>query len=360
MGCGHSSTSVDGGTGSSTRLGYAANPAIYRVNAAIEANAPSVEGIVPTQFTVTPNLPAGLTLDSNTGVLTGTPTALTPTSDYSVTASNSTASIQTTLLLKIASTVPYVTNGQVDAVVESGNAVYLGGRFTQIGPPTGSGVMLDVHTGTKPGFAAWPAVNNDVFEVAADPASPGGFYIGGFFTQVGTLQRNSIAKILPDGRPDPTWNANVNTYGSVLTIAVSGSVVYVGGRFSSIGGQLRHNIAALDASTGNATDWNPGVGASGFDEVRAIAVRGSTVYVGGEFDSLGGQPRKRIGAVDASTGTVTNWNPNADGAQVTALEVSGSTVRRRTIQFHGGTAAQLYRGPGCLNGQGHRLEPQRK
>jgi len=63
------------------------------------------------------------------------------------------------------------------------------------------------------------------------------------------------------------------------TIAVSGSTVYVGGGFTSVGGQARNRLAALDASTGNATSWNPNADSW----VNALAVSGSTVYVGGEF-----------------------------------------------------------------------------
>ena len=52
--------------------------------------------------------------------------------------------------------------------------------------------------------------------------------------------------------------------------------VYAGGKFTSIGGQPRNYIAALDA-TGAATNWNPNANA----EVNALALGGSTVYAGG-------------------------------------------------------------------------------
>ncbi|GIW09481.1 MAG: hypothetical protein KatS3mg061_0538 [Dehalococcoidia bacterium] len=47
------------------------------------------------------------------------------------------------------------------------------------------------------------------------------------------------------------------------------------------------------------------------DWVYALAVSGSTVYVGGGFTSVGGQTRNRLAALDAATGNVTSWNPNA-------------------------------------------------
>src|SRR5207247_1505696 len=109
----------------------------------------------------------------------------------------------------------------------------------------------------------------------------------------------------------------------VLTVAVSGTTVYAGGYFTSVGGQPRNNIAAIDAPTGTVTGWNPG--AFGGVGVFTLAVSGSTVYVGGDFTFIGGEPRNYIAALDAATGTATSWNPNPD-YRVTDLAVSGNTV----------------------------------
>ena len=62
-------------------------------------------------------------------------------------------------------------------------------------------------------------------------------------------------------------------------------------------------IAALDATSGLATAWDPSAAA----EVFALAVSGSTVYVGGEFDTIGGQSRNNLAAVDATSGLATAW-----------------------------------------------------
>jgi hypothetical protein len=84
--------------------------------------------------------------------------------------------------------------------------------------------MLDANTAAKLGFAAWPPVNGGVSVVVADPSNPGGCYIGGNFTQIGTVERNYIARILPNARPDLSWNPNA---------------------FTSIGGEGRSNFAVL-------------------------------------------------------------------------------------------------------------------
>ena len=52
----------------------------------------------------------------------------------------------------------YVTNGEVRSEVLVGNVLYIGGMFTQVGPPTGGGVPLDPTTGSLIG--GFPASRN--------------------------------------------------------------------------------------------------------------------------------------------------------------------------------------------------------
>jgi len=208
----------------------------------------------------------------------------------------------------------WVTNGTVNAVVQDGGTIYIGGNFTQVGPATGSAVPLDATTGQP---ISIPKV--DGYVKAVTPDGTGGWYVGGRFTHVGGLPRSNIAHILADNSVSD-WNPNANQQVDVLV--VSGNTVYAGGEFTSIGGQIRNRIAALDASTGLATAWDPNAGGI---QVLTLVLSGSTVYAGGYFTSIGGQPRNHIAALDASTGLATPWNPNAN-QQVDALVVSGSTV----------------------------------
>ena len=110
---------------------------------------------------------------------------------------------------------------------------------------------------------------------------------------------------------------------NVFALAVSGTTVYVGGSFLGIGGQTRHHIAALDATVNSnmATAWNPNAN----QLVDDLVVDGTTVYAGGYFTSIGGQVRRFIAALDASGGMAISWNPNANHL-VRTLSVSGTTV----------------------------------
>jgi hypothetical protein len=91
----------------------------------------------------------------------------------------------------------------------------------------------------------------------------------------------------------------------------------------SLGCLLQKWRPALDASTGLITDWNPNAeweyGGRRFNAViNSLALSGNTVYAGGIFTSVGGQPRNRLAALDASTGGATGWNPNPNGSTVEA------------------------------------------
>ena len=142
----------------------------------------------------------------------------------------------------------WVTDGTVDAVARLGDTVYIGGSFTSVGPRTGSGAAIDTATG-QPDLAMPELGGGRVYAVAGDGA--GGWFVGGSFS-IGGYE---LVHIRADKTVDSSFRATPN--GAVRAIAVSGGTMYLGGSFTSISGQLRPHIAALDATTGAPTAWNP-------------------------------------------------------------------------------------------------------
>jgi hypothetical protein len=71
-----------------TSLTYSTNPAVYTVQVVIAGNSPSNSGGAITSYSVSPALPAGLTLNISTGEITGTPTATAAAANYTVTGTN--------------------------------------------------------------------------------------------------------------------------------------------------------------------------------------------------------------------------------------------------------------------------------
>jgi Ca2+-binding RTX toxin-like protein len=123
--------------------------------------------------------------------------------------------------------------------------------------------------------------------------------------------------------------------GRISDILVSGDTVYLAGTFTQITDKdgntfARNNLAAIDANTGLVSGWNPNAqNASGNSSVRAMALSsdGSRMFVGGTFTSVGGLTRNRLAAVDPVTGTVDkNWKGIGTNNVVRALAVSGNSL----------------------------------
>jgi hypothetical protein len=219
-------------------------------------------------------------------------------------------------------------NSSVSALAVSGSTVYAGGFFTSIG--TGGTLKTRNHIAAIDSVTGeatdWDPNADSVVNTLAVSGST--VYVGGLFTIIGanSQSRNGIAAIetADPGNAIPTWDPNAN--GTVNALAVSGSTVYVGGSFTTIGAnsQSRNRIAAIEtADPGNAIlTWNPNANGT----VNALVVDGSTVYAGGSFMSIGADTRNRIAAISSTTGVATSWNPNATTGAVNALVVDGSTV----------------------------------
>jgi hypothetical protein len=86
-------------------LSYLADPANYVVNVPVTPNTATVTGVVDS-FTVSPALPAGLTLNKTSGTISGTPTATTASANYAITAVNAAGSVTDSVNITVAAALP--------------------------------------------------------------------------------------------------------------------------------------------------------------------------------------------------------------------------------------------------------------
>ncbi len=89
----------EGGSSAPSGLSYT-SPAQAVAGTALADLTPKVSGTV-TSYSVTPALPAGLSLDKSSGVISGTPSAAAPQATYTITASNSAGGTTFALLLTV-------------------------------------------------------------------------------------------------------------------------------------------------------------------------------------------------------------------------------------------------------------------
>jgi uncharacterized protein (DUF1800 family) len=99
--CGGGGGGGGGGPVAPSSLTYTEQVSSYEVQLAVPPNLPTFGGGAPTDYSVAPALPAGLSLSTTTGVITGMPNVLQPTADYVVTASNAAGAATATLTIQV-------------------------------------------------------------------------------------------------------------------------------------------------------------------------------------------------------------------------------------------------------------------
>jgi len=139
-------------------------------------------------------------------------------------------------------------------------------------------------------------------------------YLGGDFTHVvdrsgNTYPRNYLAAIDATTGQATSWNPSANNFVFRFALSPDGTTLYAVGTFTKIGTTTRQRVAAFNVSTGALTSWKaPSIN----NTVRGIAILGNTVYIGGNFTLVGGIARTRLAALDATTGAMLSWAPTAD------------------------------------------------
>ncbi len=180
--------------------------------------------------------------------------------------------------------------------VDSDGNVYVSGNFTRVGSDIRNGLAKITSAGTVLGWN--PGPDGSVSSFAFDAAN--NVYAAGRFSSIGGQARNGVAKLSGSGAgaADPNWNpAPDSTFFTSVITGASGDV-YVAGTFTTIGGQSRKSVAKLSATTGAADpSWNAVVN----DDVYQVLLTGAgNIYLGGHFTSVGTQPRLALAVVAES------------------------------------------------------------
>jgi DNA-binding beta-propeller fold protein YncE len=145
-------------------LSYTTATAVYIKGTAITPNSPTSSGGAVTSYSVSPALPAGLSLSTSTGIISGTPTAVTATASYTVTASNSAGSTTATLTITVEDAAP------AGLAYTTGTAVYTVGTAITPNSPTSTGGAVIAYS-VSPDLPAGLSLDDDTGIISGTPTA---------------------------------------------------------------------------------------------------------------------------------------------------------------------------------------------
>ncbi len=199
----------------------------------------------------------------------------------------------------------------------------------------------------KPGTQSVASVLND--DGSVKPGVNGSFDVSGF--RMGYAPNGAprfvSAPMVADGCAsgwDTQFGLNGVEGGTVRALAVMGSDLYVGGDFTKVGNVTANRVAKFNATNGT---WSPlgfgdgnGVGRTG-SIVYALAVLGSDLYVGGSFMTVnyggsGGTPEATAYNIAKYDTTASTWSALSNG--------NGNGVRGKYVTALAVMGSDLYVG----------------
>ncbi|GIW66717.1 MAG: hypothetical protein KatS3mg095_0615 [Candidatus Parcubacteria bacterium] len=191
------------------------------------------------------------------------------------------------------------------------NIVYVGGKFSRVNlDEIGIGLPISATSGQLIRNFAVVKPDGEIYSIISD--QQGGWYIGGSFSYVfdpgvnSLVYKRNLIHILPNGHLDNSFNPDPD--GSVTALYLFDNKLYVGGRFLNIGNginrQNRKYLAVLDLNGNPISSFL--VNNIGFPSIEKILVTSSTIYVGGNFETIAGATRTNIAAFDLN-GNLLPW-----------------------------------------------------
>ncbi len=216
-------------------------------------------------------------------------------------------------------------NGRVNAIMQIGGTTYVGGKFTQVSSHNGattntvSNLAAFNSSGTFTGWA--PAANGTVKTFAAGPA--GTIIAGGSFTQINGAGHPHLAEIQPGGAvvSKGVWSGTAD--GDVQALATNAGTLYLGGQFATVDGQPQPFVGAVSlASGGFDATFAPFVDG----RVDGIEVdNGGDVVAGGFFLNAGSSAsgQAALAAFDGTNGTLLGTYQSPTPSAVVSMTEAG-------------------------------------
>ena len=303
-------------------LTYSPNSFTLTKGTAMTTVTPTNSGGTVTSYSVSPSLPAGLSLDTSTGAISGTPTAVTSSATYTVTATNTGGSTTADVTIVVNDVAPSsLTYSPNSFTLTKGTAMTTvtptvsGGPVTSwsVSPSLPSGLSLDSSTGAISGTPS-AVTSSATYTVTATNT-------GGSTTADVTIVVNDVAPSSLTYSPS-SFTLTKGTAMTTVTPTASGGAITTWSVSPSLPSGL-----SLNASTGAISGTPTAVTSSATYTVTASNTGGSTtadvtiVVNDVAPSSLTYSPNSFTLTKGTAMTTVT---PTASGGPVTSWSVSPS------------------------------------
>ncbi len=187
-------------------------------------------------------------------------------------------------------------NGVVWALAVEANGIFVAGDFTTVnGTARQNLAKLNNDGSLNSIFNASPAINGSIFAAALQP--DGKVIIGGEFTSVGGAPRGGIARFNINGSLDMSFDPGVGLDNAVYALAIqTDGKILAGGAFSTANALESKGIARFLPNGSIDDTFDPGTGTD--DTVYSIRTEeNGTFWMGGVFTSYNGTRRLGIARV---------------------------------------------------------------
>lgn len=203
-----------------------------------------------------------------------------------------------------------ITESVYCSAIQTDNRIVVAGAFTSYhGVPRNCITRILSDGGLDTTFNPGDGANQLIHSLAIDAG--GNLVIGGVFTEFNNVSRNRVARILPSGSLDISFNPGTGADDRVWSIALQpDGKILIAGEFTAYNGTPAPYIARLNSDGSLDNTFAMGTGPNSI--VQSIALQGDgKILISGMFTSFNGTQRNSIARLNSDGSLDVSFDPGA-------------------------------------------------